>query len=380
MIARIDPLAGRLFVGLMSGTSIDGIDSAIIRSHEGKVSLVASRQHPIAEDVRAEIAALSQPAKNEIERMGRLDRQLGDLFADATLALLEEAGIEPSAITAIGSHGQTIRHAPPTAADDKRGFTVQIGDPNTIAERCGIATVADFRRRDIAAGGEGAPLAPAFHAAVFAHPGRSRAIVNIGGIANVTLLQGNDLRAGFDSGPGNTLLDHWHRRHTGKAFDRDGHFGAGGKVIPSLLEQLLQDPYFARTGPRSTGKERFHLAWLEERLTGFSKASAQDVQATLAELSAASIATAVLDLTANDLDEVYVCGGGAHNRDLMRRLKERLRPARVATTEELGIHPDWVEAAAFGWLAQQRLDGISGNAQVVTGATGLRVLGAVYPP
>ena len=379
MKATTDAHQERLFLGLMSGTSVDGIDAAVVRTRGGEFSLLASRAHPLPQAVRAEIASLSHPADNEIDRMGRLDRVLGCLFADAAMALLDEAGLKSSAITAIGSHGQTIRHAPPGVAHDQQSFSLQIGDPNTIAERCGITTVADFRRRDIAAGGEGAPLAPAFHAAAFRQRGVNRAIVNIGGIANLTLLRGDTLVAGFDSGPGNTLLDHWYRRHHGEGFDENGSWAASGQMVPDLLETLRQDAYFARLGPRSTGKEHFHMAWLDQCLQAHPHTKAQDVQATLAELTAETIARPVL-AAERSVDEIYVCGGGAHNRDLMRRLAARLPPAPLATTEALGIHPDWVEAAAFAWLAQQRLDALAGNARAVTGACGERVLGGIYSP
>lgn len=379
MKAPTDAGHNRLFIGLMSGTSVDGIDSVIIETGGETLAVVASRQHPIPDPVGAEIAALSHPTDNEIERLGRLDRTLGHLFADAALALLQEAGLGPGAITAIGSHGQTIRHAPPTGTHDQHSFTLQIGDPNTIAERCGITTVADFRRRDIAAGGEGAPLAPAFHAAAFTRSGVNRAIVNIGGIANVSLLEGKALRAGFDSGPGNTLLDHWYRRHHGDGFDLDGRWAASGRIVPSLLQALLQDAYFTRSGPRSTGKEHFHMAWLERCLDAQAHPDASDIQATLAELTARTIANPLLQAEL-PVDEIYVCGGGAHNKDLLRRLAARLHPAPLATTTELGIHPDWVEAAAFAWLAQQRLDALAGNAEVVTGASGQKILGGIYAP
>ncbi|MEP1596358.1 MAG: anhydro-N-acetylmuramic acid kinase, partial [Halieaceae bacterium] len=295
-------------------------------------------------------------------------------------ALLATANRQPEEIRAIGSHGQTIRHRPASAGHSPASaFTLQIGDPNSIAELTGITTVADFRRRDVAAGGEGAPLAPAFHAAAFSTPTEPRAIVNIGGIANATLLQGEELLAGFDTGPGNTLLDQWIQQHQGQSYDRDGNWSSEGEIIPALREQLLSDPYFDRTGPRSTGKEYFNLQWLERALTPLpEQPSNRDVQATLADVTAQSIADGITS-TGFAPAAVYICGGGACNTDLMRRLYQKLAPARLETTEVLGIEPEWVEAAAFAWLAHQAVTGKPGNAPAVTGAEGPRVLGGIYP-
>jgi anhydro-N-acetylmuramic acid kinase len=368
-----------LYVGLMSGTSIDAIDSALVHCGESGISLVATLAHPVPATLADRIAEISHPGDNEIESMGRLDRELGHLFAEAVSALLALAGIEANQVRAIGCHGQTIRHRPPSALPDAASaFTLQIADPNTIAERTGITTVADFRRRDIAAGGEGAPLAPAFHAAAFASEGTRRAIVNIGGIANVSLLDGAQLTGGFDSGPGNTLLDQWVRRHQGERFDRQGLWAASGQVLPALLDRLLADDYFSRSGPRSTGKETFNLEWLEHQLAQFDDAAPADIQATLAELTAASI-TSALELSGLAAEEVYVCGGGAHNTDLLKRLGKRLPGKVLQTTATLGIDPDWVEAVTFAWLAYRTLNSLAGNAPAVTGAAGERILGAIYP-
>jgi anhydro-N-acetylmuramic acid kinase len=362
----------------MSGTSVDAIDSALVRCHDNSVEILATHQHTIPDKYKQLIAAISHSGLDEIERMGVLDRELGHLFAEATLQLLATAGIKSRQVAAIGSHGQTIRHRPPSATQSKRvSFTLQIGDPNTIAELTGITTVADFRRRDVAAGGEGAPLAPAFHAAAFAKPGVNRAIVNIGGIANATILVGCELRMGFDTGPGNTLLDHWIHRHRGEAFDRDGAWSASGQVNESLLERLIAHPYFQQQGPRSTGKEAFNLGWLEGHLEKLPHISPEDVQATLLCLTADSIAMAI-KRTALDIPEVYVCGGGSHNIQLMEHLAAQLAPASLASTEVIGIHPDWVEAATFAWLASRTLNRLKGNSEVVTGAAGARVLGGIY--
>lgn len=367
-----------LYVGLMSGTSLDAIDAALVEVGD-TVSLLGTYEHPIPDATKAEIARISAPGDDEIEHMGLLDRTLGTLFADATLNLLRQANTAPETVNAIGSHGQTIRHRPTSSGlPPERAFTLQIGDPNTIAERTGITTVADFRRRDIAAGGEGAPLAPAFHAAVFNQPTRNRAIVNIGGIANATILQGDTLTGGFDTGPGNTLLDHWIKQTKGSTYDRDGGWSAEGKPQPALLDALLQDPYFTRTGPRSTGKEQFHLQWLEHAFDGLDAIDPQDVQATLAELTAQSIAMGIKS-TDVAIDEVYVCGGGALNTDLMRRLYRQLPGTTLDTTAALGIDPQWVEAAAFAWLAHRSLNTLAGNAPVVTGAVDYKILGGIYP-
>ncbi len=362
----------------MSGTSMDAIDSAVLRCPEsGEVELIATREHALDDAVRHSIDAISHPGDNEIDRMGRLDRTLGYLFAEATNLLLEQCGLSSADIVAIGSHGQTVRHRPPGAFPNAaESYTLQLGDPNTIAEETGITTIADFRRRDLAAGGEGAPLAPAFHAHAFGKPGADRAIVNIGGIANVTLLQGHELAQGFDTGPGNTLMDGWHNLHRGGALDSGGRWADSGSVVTPLLQALLKHPYFARTGPRSTGKEAFHLNWLNEVLAD-RQVPAEDVQATLLELTAITIANAIQQGQPTT-ETVYVCGGGVHNEVLMRRLGALLSPLTVASTAQLGIGPDWVEAATFAWLAHQTVQGNPGNAPVVTGAAGERILGAIY--
>lgn len=365
-----------LCVGLMSGTSLDGIDAALLRCGD-QPELIATLEIPLPPEIKAAAAELSQPGEQEIERLGILDRLLGEHFAEATLALLDSAGTLPGQVRAIGSHGITLRHRPGSAGH-LTPFTLQIGDPNTIAERTGITTVADFRRRDIAAGGEGAPLVPAFHAAVFGATAEVRAIVNIGGIANLTLLRGREILGGFDTGPGNTLLDYWTRRHLGTPCDRDGAWGAEGRANTALLNALEAHPWLQRQGPRSTGKEMFSPAWLEQHLAAHPDISSRDVQATLAELTARCIANALRDCQISP-EAVYVCGGGAHNMDLMRRLYRLLAPARLDTTAALGIAPDWVEAAAFAWLAWRTLEGLPGNAPSVTGARGERILGGIYP-
>lgn len=364
-----------LYIGLMSGTSVDGIDAALVAVDDtGAPRLLATHQHALPNAVRAEVQALMQPGGNEIDREGELDMRLGELFADAARELLRISDKQAREIRAIGSHGQTIRHRPRA----EYPFTRQIGNPSVIAERAGITTVADFRARDMAAGGEGAPLVPAFHNAVFRRPGVNRAIVNLGGIANVSFLP-SDRGApviGFDTGPSNTLLDHWVAHHQGHPHDANGEWAASGKVLQPLLARLLADEYFSQTPPKSTGREHFHPDWLRSHLSGTE--SAADVQATLSELTARSIADAIRKLLPATTDEVYVCGGGAHNLDLLRRLAAALGNIPLATTQALGLDPDWIEAAAFAWLAHQTLSGHSGNLPSVTGASRAVILGGIY--
>jgi anhydro-N-acetylmuramic acid kinase len=365
-----------LYVGLMSGTSVDAIDTALVRCGRDLVTVLATHGHAIPPETKHRISALSHSGPDEIERVGALDRELGMLFAQATLQLLDVADRQPREIRAIGSHGQTVRHRPPSSGHAV-SYTLQIGDPNTIAELTGITTVADFRRRDIAAGGEGAPLAPAFHAAALSKTGVNRCIVNIGGIANVSVLEGSTLRMGFDTGPGNTLLDHWIASQRGEPFDRNGEWSATGRPNLTLLENLLTHPYFRKEGPRSTGKEDFNLEWLAIHLAECGRIAAEDVQATLLELTCTSIARAIQHCPV-DASEIYICGGGSHNTQLMARLAQRLAPAIVASTAAIGMDPDWVEAATFAWLASRTLEGLAGNSAGVTGAAGERVLGGVY--
>ncbi len=364
-----------LYIGLMSGTSVDGVDAALVAiDNAGVPRLLATHQHAFPNDARADIQALMQPGENEIDRKGELDMRLGELFADATRELLRASGRQAREIRAIGSHGQTIRHRPRAG----QPFTCQIGNPSVIAERTGITTVADFRARDMAAGGEGAPLVPAFHNAVFRKAGVSRAIVNLGGIANVTFLpKGSGAPViGFDTGPGNTLLDHWVTHHRGRSHDSNGEWAATGKVVPPLLARLLADEYFSRQPPKSTGREHFHAGWLTSHLSGTEPVA--DVQATLSELTARSIADAIRRLLPATADEVYVCGGGTHNTDLLRRLDAALGDIPLASTRVLGLDPDWIEATAFAWLAHQTLGGHPGNLPSVTGAKRAVVLGGIY--
>lgn len=364
-----------LFIGLMSGTSMDAADAALVDFSAGAPKLIATRRTPLPPELRGGLLALCVPGENEIERMAALDTQLGEIFADCALALLKKAGVKADAVIAIGSHGQTVRHQPAGAYP----FSLQIGNPALIAQRTGITTVADFRRADIAAGGQGAPLAPAFHNAVFRSAQRNRIVINIGGIANITLLprDAKQFVTGFDTGPGNVLLDAWAERHLGKRMDEDGRFAASGKVNENLLNEFLQDNYFSLAPPKSTGREHFNLAWLDTMLKNHGSVPAQDVQATLCELTAASISDATRR-HAPAAEEVLICGGGAHNIHLMQRLRARLQPCPVESTEKYGASPDWIEAMAFAWLAKQTLEGKPGSLPSVTGAGHGVVLGGIY--
>jgi anhydro-N-acetylmuramic acid kinase len=310
-----------------------------------------------------------------LDELGALDGWVAETFAAAAIELLHQAQIPASAVLAMGSHGQTLRHRPAHTPP----YTLQLGDPNIIAERTGIQTVADFRRRDMAAGGQGAPLVPAFHAAVLRSAETTRVILNLGGIANVTILPIDAVHPviGFDTGPGNCLLDAWVERHLGQSCDRNGAFARSGQVDSALLQQLRQDPYFAKPAPKSTGRETFHLTWLDNVL-GTTPRSAANVQATLVELTAISIADAIRDY-AGPPCEVLACGGGVHNPVLMEALARTLAPAKVASTARCGIDPDYVEAMAFAWLARQRLNAQPGNVPAVTGASHACVLGGIYP-
>ena len=367
-----------LYVGLNSGTSMDAVDAALVElGRAGRPSLRSSHSHPIPPDIRDELRAVVLQRFDHPHQVWTLDHRLGELFAEAAITLLEQAGVASAAVRAIGSHGQTIAHYP----QDRYPYTVQIGDPNIIAERTGITTVADFRRRDMAAGGEGAPLAPAFHCEFLSQPRVGRVIVNIGGIANLTILPADTTQAaiGFDSGPGNTLMDVWAERHLQATMDAGGAWAAEGAVDETLLAMLEQDRYFAAPAPKSTGREHFNLRWLDERLAKHAATPApRDVQRTLCELTASTIARGINEHPA-PCDEVYVCGGGAHNPTLMHALAARLAPRRLGTTARLGVDPDWVEAAAFAWLAHRALEHEPGNLPSVTGARHAVVLGAIYP-
>ena len=365
-----------LCIGLMSGTSMDAVDAALVAFGAGAARTVATHSAAIPDGLRRELHALAQDPSGAAIRFWNADARLGAEFANAVHELLDTAGVDARDVAAIGSHGQTVYHAPDAATP----LTVQIGDPSLIAERTGITTVADFRRRDVAAGGEGAPLAPAFHRAVFSAPGVERGILNLGGIANLSVLPGDPDGAllGFDTGPANTLLDAWSRERFAADMDRDAALAREGEVIPSLLAVLLAEPYFDRAPPKSTGRELFNPSWLDARLADHAVIRPHDVLRTLYELTVETVVGAV-ERFAPRTQEIHLCGGGARNPLLGERLAERAAPIRIDTTESLGIHPDWVEAAAFAWLAMRTLAGEAGNAPTVTGAARETVLGGIYP-
>lgn len=369
--------SGRTFLGLMSGTSADGIDAALVRFDEGDAHaapiLLHARTHAWQPALRERLLALGQQAAMlTLDEVGELDVRIGQAFAAAALATLFEAGLTARDVAAIGSHGQTLRHHP----DGDAPFTLQLGDAHVIAERCGIPVVADFRRRDVAAGGHGAPLVPAFHAATLHDAGEDRAVLNLGGIANLTLLPARGTVRGFDTGPANGLMDAWCQRHVGTPCDIGGRFAAQGSIDGPLLARLLAEPWFAAPPPKSTGRDRFHLDWVEAALTG-TEAPA-DVQATLLALTAHSVAAA-LHAIQPGTRRVIACGGGVHNPMLMAALAEAMPEAVIESSAGHGLDPDFVEAMAFAWLAREHLAGRPGNLPAVTGAAGPRVLGALYP-
>ena len=361
-----------MFIGLMSGTSMDGID-AVLASFDESVELHQTLSFAYPDELREQLFdARSNPTGCGIDDLGQLDIEVAECFRDAVVALLDAAGKSASDVTAIGSHGQTLRHRP----DAEKPYTLQIGDPSTIAAGTGIDTVADFRRMDMALGGQAAPLLPPFHEWLFRHDEKNRVVLNIGGIANVTVLPPGDSDVtGFDTGPGNTLMDAWIHWHNESRYDKDGAWAASGNVDEALLEKMATDTYFAADPPKSTGFEHFNLNWLSKFETG--EAAAADVQATLSELTAMTIADAV-SKHAPSTSEVFVCGGGASNPDLLQRLAARMTNIKIMSTAEAGIDPDWIEATAFAWLAMRTLAGLPGNLPSVTGARSEAALGGVY--
>jgi anhydro-N-acetylmuramic acid kinase len=395
------PSPPELYVGLMSGTSLDGVDAVLV-DLSGPPRLLGHAHHAFATELRDALMMLTTPGWDDLDRAAVAAQHLARAYASAVQDVLLHVGVDAVQVRAIGAHGQTVRHCP------EAGYTLQLNAPATLAELTDIDVVADFRSRDVAAGGQGAPLLPAFHAAVFG-AAQSRAIVNIGGIANITVLgavdgdvRGDGQRVadgmvdgtvdgtangkqgtsaarvitGFDTGPGNVLLDLWVAEHQGVPFDRDGAWAAGGAVDPALLEALLEEPFFTQPAPRSTGRERFNRGWLASRLTP-GRTQPQDVQATLTRLSAVTIARSVAQAAAH-ATEVVVCGGGARNRTLMQMLASEVAPRRVIPSDALGIAAEHVEAMGFAWLARACVRGAAGNLPAVTGARGPRVLGAVY--
>jgi anhydro-N-acetylmuramic acid kinase len=364
------------YIGIMSGTSADAVDVVLVDLTNG-CQVQAHHTATLSTELRKAIHSLAVPGRNEINTCMDIDVELGRLIAAAVRLMLKKAAVAPSRVHAIGSHGQTVRHRP----DGDRATTLQLGDPNIIAEETGITVVADLRRRDMAAGGQGAPLVPAFHQSQFQHRSIPRVVVNIGGIANVTALAaGLHARVtGFDTGPGNTLMDQWIQASLKQPYDKDGQWATSGKYDQNLLQRMLRDSYFSKTPPKSTGPEHFNLRWLEKILKRHGKRVVKkNVQATLCELTAVSI-TEAIQQHAPGTEEVLVCGGGVHNLALMYRLQALLQPLKVFSTEDFGLDPDRVEAAAFAWLAQQTLNHRPGNIPAVTGARHAVILGAVYP-
>lgn len=362
--------SSELYIGLMSGTSLDGIDAVLMDFSGGRQRILGDSFLPYDEALRLQLLGMHETRFDELHEAAILGNKLAQLYAGATRVLLRKCGIRAEEIQALGCHGQTIRHRP------EAGYTTQLGSGAMLAELTGITIVNDFRSRDIAAGGQGAPLVPAFHHAVFAHPSIHRVIVNLGGIANLTDLPTSGRVRGFDTGPANMLMDAWARKNTGAAYDKNGAWATSGTVADGLLASLLGHEYFSRKPPKSTGRDLFNLAWLELYLTGSENAA--DVQATLLALTAGSIARDIRSYCAG-AKEVYVCGGGAANAALLSSLKAALPHVTVSTTSDLGIDPDWVEACAFAWLARQALHLHPGNLPSVTGAIGSRVLGAIHP-
>jgi anhydro-N-acetylmuramic acid kinase len=360
-----------LYIGVMSGTSLDGLDIALIEQTPA-IQLIATHYIPMPESLRAELLGLCASGPDEIARSAIAQQNWVRLAAQGINALLAQLQLKPGDIRAIGSHGQTIRHEP------ARGFTVQIGNPALLTELTGITVVSDFRSRDVAAGGQGAPLVPAFHEALFEQRPGNRAVLNVGGFSNLSLIEPGKPVAGFDCGPGNVLLDAWIHQLRGEHFDRDGQWAATGTVEPTLLNELLSDPFFVTHGPKSTGREVFNLPWLTRHLAQLPTFPSENVQATLLELTVLTIVES-LQSAQTDTRELLVCGGGAHNTTLMNRLAALLPEATVSSTAAYGVDPDWVEAMAFAWLAHCCLEGIAANRPSVTGARGLRVLGAIYP-
>ncbi len=359
-------------IGLMSGTSVDGLDAVLVDMATTPPRRVAQHRHALPETLRAQLLAFNQPGADELHRMALLDNQLARHSAQAVAVLLQTSGLTAPMIRAIGCHGQTLRHAPQA----EEPYTVQITNPSLLAELTGITVVADFRRRDIAAGGQGAPLAPVFHAAFLSDATVPRAVVNIGGIANLSRLIPGQAVLGFDTGPGNGLLDAWAEQHLETPMDRYGIWASGGRCIPELLHALLSDDYFTRPAPKSTGRDYFNPAWLTRHLQ--PSMAAQDVQATLVMLTVTSIAQA-LQAYAAASQELLVCGGGVHNPVLMAALQSQLPTLTVASTARQGIDPDYMEAMGFAWLAQQALNGTTIPLSSVTGADGPRILGGIYP-
>ncbi len=368
-------MADELYIGLMSGTSLDGIDAVLVRFENEQASVIQSICSPLPQDLIDEIKSLVNPAKNELNRLMTLDIQLAKAFSEVVKQLIDKAKINKENITAIGSHGQTIRHLPTASFPT----TLQSADPNTIAEETGITTIADFRRRDMAAGGQGAPLVPAFHEKLFRDTEKNRVILNLGGIANITILPAdkNINTTGFDTGPANTLINHWIKQQQNKNFDQDGQWAASGEINQDFLKELLSDDYFKLTPPKSTGTEYFNAEWLTNKLSQFPFLSAEDVQASLTAFTATTVSDAI-KIYATETEEVIICGGGVHNHYLLQLLKNELPGIEINSSAHYDLDPDYIEATAFAWLAKQTMEHKAGNLPGVTGAKRSVILGGVY--
>ncbi|WP_420476888.1 anhydro-N-acetylmuramic acid kinase [Noviherbaspirillum sp. ST9] len=370
-------LQTKRYIGLMSGTSLDGVDGVLADfSGEGSIRTIATAYLPFPQALRDDLLRLQAPTDNEIHIEALAAKGLAQVYAECVAKLLADSGTPCDEVTAIGAHGQTIRHRP------ELGYTWQTGNPALLAELSRIDVIADFRSRDIAAGGQGAPLVPAFHQAVFGNEEETRVVANIGGIGNISLLDRGQTTFGFDTGPGNVLMDTWIGQHLGRGYDADGAWAASGKEIPALLADMMAEPYIALPPPKSTGRDLFHARWLNHKLAPHASVQPEDVQATLAAFTAETLADAV-SRHAPAAAAVYVCGGGAYNRYLLQRLRQSLQQrhhqAQVHSTDALGISPNHVEALAFAWLAQRFVERQAGNLPAATGAKGPRILGALYP-
>jgi anhydro-N-acetylmuramic acid kinase len=366
------------YIGVMSGTSLDGVDVALVTFNDSRPKLIASHHHPMPNALKQQIMAINAGASLSIQSVGKLDHQLGHLFADAVLTLLAQPDcpVSQAQIRAIGNHGQTVFHQP----EGDCPFTIQLGDANLIAARTAIDTIADFRRKDMAYGGQGAPLVPAFHRTLFTHPTSTQVVLNIGGIANISVLTADGNVIGYDTGPGNGLIDHWCQHHTGASFDDGAKWAQQGQVIAPLLQQMLADPYFSKAAPKSTGREYFHLEWIERQLHALAQTMApHDVQRTLTELTVVSIVDQIRPQHAGTSPQLLVCGGGAMNPLIMQRLEQQLPDWHVTTTSQVGIDGDFMEAMAFAWLAQRRVHNLTSNLPQVTGASKAVSLGVIYP-
>lgn len=358
-----------LYIGLMSGTSLDGIDAVLADLSQSTPALLAKQYLPFDDDLKGALLELHQPGHSELHRAQLCGNRLAGLYAAATGAVLAASNVSRSDVAALGCHGQTIRHCP------EHGYTLQLGNAALLAELTGITVVSDFRNGDIAAGGQGAPLVPAFHDRIMRHPGHHRVIVNIGGISNLTDLAPDRPTTGFDCGPGNLLMDAWCMKHLGKAYDENGMWAASGKLLPSLLERMLSEPFFLLPPPKSSGRDLFNFRWLHDRLNGGEHP--EDVQATLLELTCRAIESSIRQYCSG-AQEVYLCGGGAHNVALQKRLAALLPDCAIQKTGAIGVDGDYLEAMAFAWLAQQNLQGRPANLPQVTGARHPCILGAVY--